>query len=457
MIYRLLRVLMRYALQVFFRDIAIEGLENVPRSGPLLVAANHPNTLIDVLLVATSLERPVGFVAKSTLFKHRLLGAVLRALGAVPVYRKQDTDGDAASREGNRKTLEACELAVAGGAALLIFPEGVSKLEAQRLLELKTGLARIALGAEERAPGQVTIVPAALVYDEPDRFRSRARVRFLAPIEVAPFMRSDGDFGAVRALTMAVGQALRDEVVHVEDDQDVPLVRELDLLYGARVQRDAGGRLAASAQIARAVNAFSESEPERVERVRSQLQAYRALLQTHGVDDVCVRARLRQPGPLRDLAFYGSTPLALWGVLQHAIFYQLPRLSLKLLPLEREFFSTQKLLVGIVALGFCYALQTLACALLLVTWLPGWALGGSLVYLGTLPLCGSIALLWLEGLSSRLRHRRLYGARRRVPAETLRELQQRRESLIRELDRARVAFLAANLAETAEDDPDNAL
>ena len=105
MIYLLLRALMRHALRVFFRQIEVEGLEQVPPEGPLLLAANHPNTLIDVLLVATFLDRRVGFIAKSTLFKNPLANMILRGLGAVPVYRKMDGPLDAAAKEQNANAL----------------------------------------------------------------------------------------------------------------------------------------------------------------------------------------------------------------------------------------------------------------------------------------------------------------------------------------------------------------
>lgn len=448
MVYLLLRALLRHALRVFFRRLDVEGLEQVPPSGPLLLAANHPNTLLDVLLVATYLDRRVGFVAKSTLFRG-LGGVILRGLGAVPVYRREDAPIDEAARARNDAALAACEEAVAAGRAILIFPEGVSQ-EERRLQQLKTGLARIALGAEARAPGQVAVVPVALVYDDPETFRSRAHVRYGAPIRVAPFLAAGGAdrFASARALTEAVRAALAAAMVHVERPSDDPLVRELDAVYGRELAGEAGGPLAATAAIARAVNAFAESEPARVERVRALLADYRAALAAAGVEDAAVRARAGEaPALASTLAWLGAAPVAAWGILNHLVLYHVPRLVLRLLPVHPVYSSTVKLLSGLLALGGCYAAQGALVHHALAPWAgleasATWS--ATIAYLGTLPLSGLAALLWLERLEARRRRARVQAARRRLDPAELERLREARAALVSELDRARADSLAAS-------------
>ena len=447
MIYWLLRALVRHALRVFFRRLEVEGLERVPPEGPLILAANHPNTLLDVFLVAATLDRKVGFVGKATLFKNPVFGPLLRFFDAVPVERAEDGPVTEEARRRNEAALAACEDAAARGSAILIFPEGVSQ-DQPRLQRLKTGMARIALAAERRVPGRVAVVPVALTYDDPETFRSRARVIFGEPIPVHPYARlseeaerTGGDrFQAARALTEAVREALLAMVVHVEDAAHDPLLAELDLLYGRVVGHEAGGRLAATAAIARAVNAFAQWEPERVERVRGLLASYRSALQAAGVEDRVLRGALGpRPGTGEDLAFWLGAPLALWGALNHAIYYQIPRTLVWLLRVEKTYASSVKLVVGLIGLFACYALQTWA----VVHWFGGIA---GLIYAGTLPLSGLIALAWGEALFARLRARASRRALARLSPATKDELRARRGELLRELDRARVAFLARELA-----------
>lgn len=441
MVYLLLRALLRHAIQVYFRRIEVEGRDEVPEDGPLLLAANHPNTLIDVLLVATALDRRVGVVGKAPLFRTPVLGRVLRALGGVPVERRLDGPMDEAAKKKNEQVLAACEETVAGGGAVLIFPEGTS-LDEPRLQPLKTGVARIALGAEKRAPGRVRVVPVGLVYDEPGTFRSRARIRFGAVIEAAPFakLEVEAEGTAAKAFTQAIRDALEPEVVHVASPELDPLVKDLVEVYGRTVGAEVGGRLAAGAAIARAVSSFAQTDPERVARVRGLLDGYKAALAQAGVDDATVRAReVRGASALEELGFVFGAPIAAWGALNHLVLYQLPRLALRLLGAESVYWSTVKLLTGLLALVACYAVQT---------WLVArtWGTTPAAVYLATLPLAGVVALLWLEGLEARLRARRARRARARLDAPTRQALEEKRAALLKELDRARVAYLASALA-----------
>ncbi len=81
----------------------ISGLQNVPRSGPLVVVANHGSHL-DPPILGHALRRPVAFMAKAELFKVPLLGRIIHACGAYPVKRG---GGDrAAIREATSKLNE---------------------------------------------------------------------------------------------------------------------------------------------------------------------------------------------------------------------------------------------------------------------------------------------------------------------------------------------------------------
>ena len=53
-LYRLLLPLGRALVWIFFRRVEVRGREHVPRDGPILVAANHPNMLMDALLLGTT-------------------------------------------------------------------------------------------------------------------------------------------------------------------------------------------------------------------------------------------------------------------------------------------------------------------------------------------------------------------------------------------------------------------
>ena len=127
--------------RVFYR-LSVDG-PTIPPGGPVLLVANHPNSLIDPVIVAGVTGRRVRFLAKAPLFTDSKIGWMVKAAGAIPVYRKQD---DPSAMGQNRDVFEAVIGELAAGAAIGIFPEGISHSEPS-LAVLRTGTARMALGA----------------------------------------------------------------------------------------------------------------------------------------------------------------------------------------------------------------------------------------------------------------------------------------------------------------------
>ena len=211
--------LSRVATAVYYR-VRVDGA-SVPRSGPVLLLANHPNTLLDPAFVLAVSHRPVRFLAKATLFQDRWLAWFVRAAGAIPVFRRQD---DPTRMDANREAFAAVEDALAAGAAVGIFPEGISHSES-RLAPLRTGAARLVLGTAGRIGSTHPIIPIGLVLRQRERFRSEALVLIGPPVEwddLAP--RGPDDAEAVRALTSRLSEALARVTVNLEGWEDRPLV-----------------------------------------------------------------------------------------------------------------------------------------------------------------------------------------------------------------------------------------
>ena len=176
MIRRAIAAVIRVTARIFFRRIEVAGSDRVPDS-PVIFAVNHPNALIDPLFLLCFAPRPVSFLAKAPLFRMPLIRWFVRAFDSIPVYRKQDN----VSTAGNRETFAQSRAVLQRGGAIAIFPEGTTHSD-PRLRELKTGAARIALGASLR----VSIVPTGLYYTAKQTFRSSALAYFGTPIAVEP-------------------------------------------------------------------------------------------------------------------------------------------------------------------------------------------------------------------------------------------------------------------------------
>ena len=103
MLYRTLRAAANVALRWYYADIVVQGAERIPATGPLIIASNHPNALVDALLVTTALRRRVRLTARATLFEHPVLAPLLRRVGVVPLRRVKD---ELAARHGGHLAVE---------------------------------------------------------------------------------------------------------------------------------------------------------------------------------------------------------------------------------------------------------------------------------------------------------------------------------------------------------------
>src|SRR5256886_9199770 len=178
----LLLPLLRVVLRIFFRRIEVSGTDSVPRVGPVIFVLTHPNGLIDPAFLLCLAPRRVSFLAKAPLFRMPIVGAVARALEAIPVHRRQDAGADPRK---NAETFEAARGVLVRGGTIAVFPEGTSHSD-PKLRPLKTGTARIALGAAATLPPHsiLQIVPVGLYYRAKQTFRSAALLHFGTPFSV---------------------------------------------------------------------------------------------------------------------------------------------------------------------------------------------------------------------------------------------------------------------------------
>jgi 1-acyl-sn-glycerol-3-phosphate acyltransferase len=216
-----------------------------PADGPLLVVANHPNSLLDPALVTVATRRPARFLAKAPLFTDPLVGWLVRASGAIPVHRRQDAAPDDAAPArvaANDDTFRAAEGALLAGDAIALFPEGISHAH-PALAPLRTGAARLALGTAARRGRAFPIVPVGITLDDRAIFRSRgllvvgAAVAWddlaAAAVAEAAAGRDPAEPGAVRALTARIDAALRGVTASFASWEDARVVALAEQVHAA--------------------------------------------------------------------------------------------------------------------------------------------------------------------------------------------------------------------------------
>ena len=397
-LYRWLRPFARPLARIFHRRLVVEHSERVPPEGPVVLASNHPNMMLDVLLLGASTRRTLHFLGKATLFRNPILGRVLRLGGVLPVHRRKESPGRMTE---NLETFEASHRLLAAGGAIAIFPEGVSH-DREAVLPLKTGCARIVLEAEAKRDFGLAsvIVPVGITFSSRELFRSDALVLFGEPLDPSAHFeayRADPS-AAVKALTRELERALRKLALHVPREEDEKLFRTLRSFF-AEETAPTSDRLLVDRTLLEAVADFRDRHPIEYARLRRRVLEYGRVLHVLGLSHgelyrtYRLGAILRYLGPRLLLAVLGL-PLFVAGALFHYLPYKIPALlarSLATEPVER---ATIKLLTGLVTFPLFYALAVL--------------LSGRLLLLGLIPPLGIFSLIYAEAVSEPLREVRIF-------------------------------------------------
>jgi len=395
---RLTRGLARFLGSLFFREIQVEGIRHVPAEGPLVYAANHPNSLVDPVLVTGFLPRVPRFLAKHNLWQSPAVRPFLKLAGSIPVYRRQDKGARASQ---NLQTFDACHDALAEGAVIGIFPEGRSYNEPS-MQPVKTGVARIVLGAEEKhGPLGIKIVPVGLTFDAKHLFRSRALLTIGEPVDPAPEVARLGDDprGARNDLTLRVEEALRGVTLNYGSWKEARLLARAGDLY-ARGDSELPGR-PAMGDIFEVRKKFADGYEVMKERAADQVAAlarcvdrYDRMLRVTGFRDEQVVSRY----PRRHvLGYLGRAlfrllvflPLAVVGIVLNIIPYQIIRIVAGKEEKTPQLQSTMKIFGGTFIFPIAWTVEALLAGFIM----GGWA---ALTVVLLAPLTGYIAMKFNE-------------------------------------------------------------
>jgi 1-acyl-sn-glycerol-3-phosphate acyltransferase len=426
----------------WFRNVETVGLERVPLDRPVLLVANHMNGFVDpVLLVATGARVP-RFLAKSALWKAKPLGAVLDLIGVLPVHRR--SDGDTA---GNDRTFEACHRVLGEAGVIGLFPEGTVRDEPS-VGEVRTGAARIALGARAAGVERIAIVPVGLTYEDKAAPRSRALVRVGEIIdldaEIGRFaedgeVASDADHGAVDRLTAAIADVMRGAAVDFTDRWEAGFLTQAAAIRLRTADMDpvAPVPLAALEPVARRL---SLAPPAAQREIVTEMALYRLGLDTVKMRDADVlagpdRNRIRgRVGP-RVAKVGVLAPLAAFGVAVNGLPYlAVQRASDR--PMARVSRANFSLLASLVA----YPVAWLASSVVLrrrLTWPQACV---TMAVLG--PVSGRAAIEALEEGETLWRSRHGYRQALRHAADLPRLLEQR-QKVVAAVDAALAAAVTA--------------
>ena len=159
MLFSLLKIPARFALKIYCRSLQINRPNMLKMKGPLLIAANHPNSFLDAIILATLFDQPIYSLARGDAFAGGFISKLLYGMNILPVYRISE---GAHNLNHNYDTFSKCREIFKKGGIVLIFSEGLCVNE-WKLRALKKGTARLTM--ESWAEGiDLKILPAGINY-----------------------------------------------------------------------------------------------------------------------------------------------------------------------------------------------------------------------------------------------------------------------------------------------------
>ena len=369
MLYGILKLLMQGTTRVFFRSITIKNREAIPASGPVIILANHPSTFMDPIVVASVINRKVFFLGKGELFRGAFAKWLLPKMNIIPVYRKQD---DPTQMSKNADTFKKCFEHLENGGAILIFPEGVSITE-RKLKPVKTGAARIALGAEAQNGFKlgVKVVNIGLNYADPHKFNRDLFINIEEPLNAADYAARFAldEFAAAEALTEDIRKQLESLVISIQDSKTDELVKDIETLYKYNLRKargisgkDSQTEFAITQNIVKAVDYYSETDPAFVETMRSRIKSYLGSLQELNIEDEDI-SRNRSNGSfigsnLRALLFLLlGFPVYVYGLINNFIPFEIPGFLAGKIAKSRDFRGAIGMVLGMFTFLIFHSLQ----------------------------------------------------------------------------------------------------
>jgi 1-acyl-sn-glycerol-3-phosphate acyltransferase len=182
----------------FLFKVRVEGLENVPKDGPVIMASNHVS-FSDSIFLPLVLRRRITFVAKAEYFDDPKTAWFFRAIGQIPIRREGGT--------ASQRALDSARDVLVDGGVFGIYPEGTRSPDG-RLYKGHTGIARLAL--QTNTP----IVPVAMIGTREAQPIGQVKPNFFMPITVSFGRALTFEHLADRADDRAVLRSITDEVMY---------------------------------------------------------------------------------------------------------------------------------------------------------------------------------------------------------------------------------------------------
>lgn len=403
MLAQFLKFIIRIGIRLYYAEVRVNNKHHLnPENQPLIIIANHPNTLIDAWVIGMLCKQPIYFMAKATFFDSKFKKKLLSALNMIPINRKSEAKTKGVS---NQDSLNACYQILGEGKTLVVFPEGTSYKE-RVLRELKTGTARIALETEKLHEGKLNlqVVAVGINYSQSEKFRSNILIDIDKPQDIKEYyeLYLKDKKEAVVQLTNDFRQRLERVLVTTETKEEEQLIEDVyNILNTKYIPSDDKGVQREVKELKEIKNHLDEKkllQPWRIEEIRQKVKAIDWKLEKMKIRadflDRKFRSLLFFRQLLTSLLFVVfALPFAFFGLVHNYGQYVFTDWLVPKISKDIEYYAPLAILIGFVIYPLTYfAFLCLAYYYFDFHWL------GLLIYFVSMPLTGIFAYWFFKYL-----------------------------------------------------------
>ncbi len=230
MLYRLVKIIMSYALSKYFVEINVLHEERIPEGKPILLLPNHRSAFMDPVVVASQLKGQSHFITRGESFNNKLVVKIFGWLNMIPIFRREHSPDKA---HQNEDIFRYCHALMEKNGQLMIFPEGICQTKFL-LSPLKVGSARIALEAEQKNNFDldVHLVPIGINYTNPHRFRGKVTLSVGEPLRAKDYQQDyeADNWKGVEKLTQDLEERLKAQILILEDQSEIEMIGQIENL-----------------------------------------------------------------------------------------------------------------------------------------------------------------------------------------------------------------------------------
>jgi len=391
MLYHFGRFIIGIALRIYYKRIDLHNAENLHCAGPSVIISNHPNTLMDALLLGHISKQPIYFLAKATLFNSKWKLWFLQKLHMIPINRPGEEQIEGIS---NTTSFDACFAKLEQNKRIVIFPEGSSYKE-RVLRKLKTGAARIALELELKHKGElgIVVIPVGINYSDQERFQSNILISIGEPIRIKDYIQEfEKDFvHTSRELTQIFRLKLEELLLTAHDKQDDKLFEVLRDLLSSRYLLKEKDDFKFLKELQVALTKIRVTDPSKYQEVIKLAYEIKWRMEKMAIRADFADRRFRSVLFLRQISFsliglFIAFPIFIYGFLHNGIQYHLTDKLIQKITREVEYYAPLSVITGIILypltyFGFIISLHQFVH-------IPWWT---KILYYFSLPISGILA------------------------------------------------------------------